>query len=122
VRVCGSPYSDASYAVVSGEHYSRVVGPNCAPIRLRPLQLLAHTYKYTTDFITVLLLHITLVCWVGVLSSNNWPFAITFSKNGGWAYFRYEATVYVLRSLKLYRFKGGSLVLPIHPLNWTYRC
>jgi len=28
-------------------------------------------YKhYTTDFITMLLLHIILVCWVGILSSN----------------------------------------------------
>jgi len=28
-------------------------------------------YKhYTTDFITMMLLHIILVCWVGILSSN----------------------------------------------------
>ena len=40
------------------------------------------------------LLHIILVCWVGVLLNNKWPFAITFSENGGWAYFR-EAMVYI---------------------------
>jgi len=57
-----APYSDASCAV-----------------RLRPLQLLAHTY-------CTLRISSLLQIW-----SIGWayfrPFAITFSENGGWAYF-----------------------------------
>jgi len=33
-----------------------------------------------------MLLHIVLACWVSVLLSNKWPFAITFSENGGRVY------------------------------------
>ena len=35
-----------------------------------------------------MLLHIILVCRVGELSSDKWPFAITFRENGGWGIFR----------------------------------
>ena len=51
-----------------------------------------------------MLLHITLFCWVGVFFSNKWPFAITCSKHGGWAYFQgwvyfQETTVWSWASL-----------------------
>ena len=47
-----APYSDASYAVVSLANTSLAWSDRTVP-RLCPLQLLAHTYMYTTDFITM---------------------------------------------------------------------
>ena len=97
---------------VSGEHYSLTWSDwtSCIPTasasaaapQLRPFQQLllecvcplshTHSTKYNKPRHTVeisslcMLLHI-LVSWVGVLSSNKGPFAMTCSENGGWAYF-----------------------------------
>jgi len=49
---CAAPYSDASCAVVSLASATLVWSDQTVP-RLRPLQLLARTYHYTTDFITM---------------------------------------------------------------------
>ena len=42
-----------------------------------------------------MLLNIIFVHWMGLLSSNKGPFAITCSKSKGWVYFR-EATVHII--------------------------
>jgi len=47
-----APYPDAYCAVVSLVSTSLVWSDRTTP-RLRPLQLLAHTYMYATDFITM---------------------------------------------------------------------
>ena len=47
-----APYSDASCVVVSLASTSLAWSDQTAP-QLRPLQLLAHTYLYNTDFITM---------------------------------------------------------------------
>ena len=47
-----APYSDASCAVVSMESTSLTWSDRTAP-QLGPLQLLAHAYMYTMDFITM---------------------------------------------------------------------
>ena len=83
-----APYFDASCAVVSLVTTSltwsdrTVIAP-----RLYPLQLLVHTYVYTTDFITM---HAAILFWfVGwaYFRVINDPLQITFSGNGGWTYF-----------------------------------
>ena len=83
-----APYFDVSCAVVSLVSTSlmwsdrTVITP-----RFHPLQLLVHTYIYTTDFITI---HAAVLFWFvgwayfGVINDT---LQITFSENGGWAYF-----------------------------------
>jgi len=108
-----APYSDTHCVDVSLVSTSLVWSDQTAP-QLHPLQLLllecicllsrTHNANYNKPTHTLqisslcMLLHIILVCWVGILLSNKWPFAITCSEYGGvgvfwgWAYFR-ETTV-----------------------------
>ena len=64
-----APYSDASCAVVSLASTSLVWSDKTVP-QLHLLQLLAHTYMYTTDFTTMHAATYYFGFWVGVLSSN----------------------------------------------------
>jgi len=97
---------------------------------LHPLQLIANTYMVTCTLRVSSLcmqLHIILVCWVGILLSNKWPFAITFSENGGWVYFQ-EATVLVSVQLYMYVCRDTqysterncvTLLVPLGTINWA---
>jgi len=111
-----APYSDASCVDVFLASTSLMWSDQTVP-RLRPLCMLLH------------------ICWMGVLSSNKWPFAIPFSENGGWAYFQgwayfREATVQVKLGLQVLAHlciqntvedvwitEGGFIINSVFPLH-----